>query len=238
MQVIPVLKGNAYGHGIRQVAEALTGRKLTYIAVDGYFEALRIREVSNQPVLVMGAIKPENFKRLGNAKLAYVVGDEATINVLGKTGRRFKVHLECNTGMNRYGAKPDEMAKLTKLILSYKNLTIKGDKVSYNYTFTAPKDMKIGVLPLGYFEGVNRVLSNKGVIKIGDKFTPIVGRVCMNHTMISLEGLEAKVGDEVVVYSNNPKDKNAIDNIEAEHSLFDYSLLTSLSHDIRRLLVS
>ena len=114
----------------------------------------------------------------------------------------------------------------------------KGDKVSYNYTFTAPKDMKIGVLPLGYFEGVNRVLSNKGVIKIGDKFTPIVGRVCMNHTMISLEGLEAKVGDEVVVYSNNPKDKNAIDNIEAEHSLFDYSLLTSLSHDIRRLLVS
>ncbi len=339
-QVIPVLKGNAYGHGIRQVAEALKGKKLPYIAVDGYFEALRVREVSKQPVLVMGAILPQNFKRLKYDNFAFVVGDEVTINALGKTGKRVKVHLECNTGMNRYGAKPDEMAKLTKLILSYKNLTLegvmshladsdgtdpatvdaaveyfdkcvedvraaggnpkmlhvaqsagslkakskyanavrlgiglyginpfpknhalhnklkdlkpalrlvstitkvidlqKGDKVSYNYTFTAPKPMKIGVLPLGYFEGVNRALSNRGVVKIGNAFTPIVGRVCMNHTMLSLEGLDAKVGDEVVVYSNNPADKNAIDRIAAEQDLFNYTLLTSLSSDVRRVLV-
>lgn len=339
-QVIPVLKGNAYGHGIRQVAGALKGKKLPYIAVDGYFEALRVREVSKQPVLVMGAIRPENFKRLKYDNFAFVAADEATIRALGNTGKKVKVHLEANTGMNRYGAKPDEMTKLTKLILSYKNLTLegvmshladadgedpatvaeavgrfdrcvelvreagasptilhiaqtagslkakskhanamrlgiglyginpfprghqlnsvlkdlrpalrlvstitkvvqlkKGDKVSYNYTFTAPKDTTIGVLPLGYYEGVNRALSNKGVVKIGNKFTPIVGRVCMNHTMISLEGINAKVGDEVVVYSNDPKDKNAIDQIAAEHNLFNYTFLTSLSPDVRRVLV-
>lgn len=339
-QVIPVLKGNAYGHGIRQVAEALKDRKFPYIAVDGYFEALRIREVSNQPVLVMGAIKPQNFKHIKYDNFAFVVGDEATIHALGKTGKRVKVHLECNTGMNRYGAKPEDMTRLTKLILSYKNLTLegvmshladsdgtdpatvdvaveyfdkcvedvraaganptilhvaqsagsvkanskyanamrlgiglyginpfpknhtlhaqlkdlkpalrlvstitkviglqKGDKVSYNYTFTAPKPMKIGVLPLGYFEGVNRALSNKGVIKIGRRFTPMVGRVCMNHIMLSLEGIDARVGDEVVVYSNDPGDKNTIDNIAAEHDLFSYALLTSLSSDVRRVLV-
>ncbi len=339
-QVIPVLKGNAYGHGIKQVAEALKGRKLPYIAVDGYFEALRIRAVSKQPVLVMGAIKPENFKMLGHVNLAYVVGDEETVHGLGKTGKKFKVHLECNTGMNRYGAQPDEMTKLTKLILSYKNLTLegvmshladsdgddpatvniavenfdkcveavraaggkptilhvaqtagsvkakskyanamrlgiglyginpfpknhavhatlkdlkpamrlvstitkviqlqKGDRVSYNYTFTAPKDMKIGVLPLGYYEGLNRALSSKGVVKIGDKYAPITGRVCMNHTMISLEGASAKAGDEVVVYSNDPKDKNSVDNIATEHALFNYNLLTNVSPDVRRIVV-
>ncbi len=338
---IPVLKGNAYGHGVALVAKALQAEKLPYIAVDGYFEACRVREVSKQPVLIMGAILPENYARLKYDHFAFVVHDEASIHALGETGRQVKVHLECNTGMNRYGAKPDEMMKLTKLILRYKNLTLegvmshladsdgrdpatvdvsvgqfdacvdavraaganptilhisqsagsvkahskyanairlgvglyginpfpqshelherlkdlrpamklvssitkvielqKGDKVSYNYTFTAPQAMKIGVLPLGYYEGVNRALSNTGVVKTGQKFAPIVGRVCMNHTMISLDGILAKEGDEVVVYSNNPLDKNAIDAVAHKHNLFNYNLLTALSQDVRRVLTN
>lgn len=339
--VIPVLKANAYGHGISLVAEALKDRKLPYIAVDGYFEALRIREVSDQPVLIMGAILPENFKRIKYDRFTFVVRDEVGIHALGKTGRHVKVHLEANTGMNRYGAQPDQMAHLTKLILRYKNLLLegvmshladsdgddpatvnmavdqfdacveavraaggaptlfhvaqsagslkaqskyanairlgiglyginpfphghrlrrqlkdlrpalklvstitqvtelkKGDQVSYNYTFTAPKNMKIGVLPLGYYEGINRSLSNAGIVKIGSRFTPIVGRVCMNHTMVSLDRTKAKVGDEVVVYSNDPADTNAVDTIAHEHQLFNYLLLTALSPDVRRVLVS
>jgi alanine racemase len=337
---IPVLKSNAYGHGIRLVAKALKDRQLPYIAVDGYFEALRIREVSDQPVLVMGAILPENYQKIKYHKFAFVVQDEAGIRALGDTGKPVNVHLEANTGMNRYGAKPDDMVKLTKLILGYKNLTLegvmshladsdgddpatvdvavdqfdacveavqaaganptlfhvaqsagsiqakskyanairlgvglygnnpfphdhklspqlqdlrpalrlvstitrvielrKGDKVSYNYTFKAPADMTIGVLPLGYYEGVNRALSNVGVVKVGEHTTPIVGRVCMNHTMISLERIQAKVGDEVVVYSHHPADQNAIDNLASAHNLLNYNLLTALSHDVRRVLV-
>lgn len=339
-RVIPVLKGNAYGHGIQQVATALKSQDIPYIAVDGYFEALRVREVTRQSVLVMGAILPKNFKHMKYDNFAFVVGDEATIRALGKTGKKINVHLECNTGMNRYGVKPDELETLTKLILRYKNLYLegvmshladsdgtnpktvnkavkgfdecvrrirkaggnpaylhvaqsagslkavskyansirlgvglyginpfpathelhkvleglrpamrlistitkvielkKGDKVGYNYTFTATKKMKIGVIPMGYFEGVNRELSNKGVVKIGDKFAPIVGRVNMNHTMFSLEGIDAKVGDEVVVYSDNPADPNSIDQIAKTHNLFSYNLLTSLSQDVRHILV-
>ena len=338
--VIPVVKGNGYGHGTRQVAEALKTRKFPYIAVNSYFEALRIREVSDQPVLVMGAINPDNFARVKYDNFAFVVQDERAINALGKTGKNLKVHLECNTGMNRYGADPDELKFLTKLILSYPNLTLeglmshladgdgtdpktvekavklfdecvdivrtsgahpslihlaqsagslkakskyanafrlgiglyginpfsydhplhdklktlrpalrvvstitkvtelkKGDRVSYNYTFTAPKDMKIGAIPFGYYEGMNRSLSNVGVVKVGEKFTPITGRVCMNHTMISLDGLDVKTGDEVVVYSNVAEDKNTIDCIARDHNLFNYNLLTALSRDVRRVLV-
>ena len=340
-QVIPVLKSNAYGHGIRQVTKSLKGKKLPYIAVDGYFEALRVRQVSNQPVLVMGAIKPQNFKRIRYDNFAFVVQDTETIKALAATGKRIKLHIECNTGMNRYGATPDEAVELAKLIQNYKNLTLegvmshladsdgddpatvdpavegfdkcveqiratgakptilhvaqtagslrakskyanairlgiglyginpflrqhslyaaiqkdlrpamrlvstitkvtqlkKGDKVSYNYTFTAPKNMTIGVLPLGYYEGVNRGLSNAGTVKIGNKFTPIVGRVCMNHTMISLEGIKAKVGDEVVVYSNDHRDPNSIDSLATKHDLFNFALLTALSSAVRRILV-
>lgn len=338
---IPVLKGNAYGHGIEVVAKALKDQSVPYIAVDGYFEALRIRRVSAQPVLVMGAVLPQNYARLDYDNFAFVVHDAAAIDALGKTGKHVKVHLECNTGMNRYGASPQNVATLTKQILTYKNLELegvmshladsdgddpvtvddavavfdtcveeilrvgarptlfhiaqsagsikavskyanafrlgvglygsnpfpathalhnalsglrpamrlvstitkvidlkKGDKVSYNYTFTAPKAMRIGVLPLGYYEAIPRELSNTGVVKIGKSYAPIVGRVCMNHTMIQLDGVDAQVGDEVVVYSNNYSDKNTIDAVADTHHLFNYSLLTSISHDVRRVLVA
>lgn len=337
---IPVLKGNAYGHDIALVAKVLKNCHLPYIAVDGYFEALRIREVSNQPVLVMGSILSENYKNMKYDNFAFVVHDEASIHALGKTGKSICVHLEANTGMNRYGAKGDDIVKLTQLILSYKNLILEGlmshladsdgddpatvdsaveqfdeyveavraagahptiihvaqsagilrakskyantfrlgdglyginpfpqnhklrtqlkdmqpalrlistvtkiielskdDRVSYNYMFTAPKKMRIGVLPLGYYEGLKWELSNCGVVKIGEHFTPIVGKVCMNHTMISLDGVTATVGDEVIVYSNNPEDRNAIDTIAHDHELLNDNLLTSLSRDVRRVLV-
>jgi len=338
MQAIPVLKGNAYGHGVKVVSQALKGQRLPYIAVDGYFEALQVREVSGQPVLVMGAIAAENYARLKYDNFAFVVHDEASIRALGNTGKHIRVHLECNTGMNRYGAKTDELTALVKLILHYKHLVLegvmshladsdgddpatvdvavgkfdtcveiiraaganptwlhvaqsagsikaksryanafrlgvglygsnpfphnhalyikgmqpaltlvstitkiiqlqKGDKVSYNYTFTAPKDMRIGVLPIGYYEGVNRALSNVGTVKVGKKSAPIVGRICMNHTTVSLDGIAANEGDEVVVYSNNLTDKNAIDVITCDHNLFNYVLLAALSKDVRRVLI-
>jgi alanine racemase len=92
-------------------------------------------------------------------------------------------------------------------------------------------------LPLGYYEGLNRALSNTGVVKIGAAYAPIAGRVCMNHTMVNLDMIDAHVGDEVVVYSDDPADRNSIDRIAAEQKLFNYALLTGLSHDVRRILV-
>ena len=340
MQIIPVLKANAYGHGISLVAESLNERIFPYFAVDGYFEALRIRRVSDKPVLIMGAIAPENYTRIKFDNFAFVVDELVTIDALGRTGKRVKVHLECNSGMNRRGAKIGEIRQLTRRILSYPNLELegimshladsdgddpgtvdeatavfdacveeviacgcqpalihlaqtagslkaksryancmrlgiglyginpfgpkhklhseleplipalklvstitkiinlsKGEKVSYNYTFTANRPMKIGVLPLGYYEGVNRQLSNAGLVKVKTEFTPIIGRVCMNHTIISLENLNTKIGDAVVIYSDNPDDPNSIDQLASKFGLFNYNLLTALSPDVRRVLV-
>lgn len=338
--VIPVLKGNAYGHGIEQVVTALAERDTQYIAVDGYFEALQVREVSGIPVLIMGAITPANFAHMKYDNFTFVVQDEVAIRALGDTGNPVKVHLECNTGMNRYGAQPSEVEALTKLILSYDNLTLEGvmshladadgveqvtvdaavglydtcvetvlaagaeptifhvaqtagsvransryatairlgiglygcnpfapdseyhdtlsdlkpalrfistitkitelqagDKVSYNYTFTAPKAMKMAVLPAGYYEGVNRALSNVGTVSIHDHDAQIIGRVCMNHTMVSLEGVSAQVGDEMVVYGDEKGSANTVDAIAAKYNLFNYNMLTNLNKDVRRSLV-
>ena len=111
-----------------------------------------------------------------------------------------------------------------------------GDKVSYNGIFTADKTIKIGVLPLGYYEGIPRELSNVGCVTAGDKVLPIVGRVCMNHTMINLMDSKLRVGDEVTVFSADPAEPNSIALLSVEHDLFSYSLLTGLSSSIRRVI--
>ncbi len=80
--VIPVLKGNVYGLGVQPVAQALKDCELPYLAVDGYFEALQIREVSKQPVLIMGFVLTENYQRLTYDNFAFVVHDEASIDAL------------------------------------------------------------------------------------------------------------------------------------------------------------
>jgi peptidoglycan/xylan/chitin deacetylase (PgdA/CDA1 family) len=53
-EVIPVLKGNTYGHGLREMAEILNGATCKFIAVDGYFEAAMLRDISRHDLLVMG----------------------------------------------------------------------------------------------------------------------------------------------------------------------------------------
>ncbi len=340
MAVMPVLKGNAYGHGTEIVAKALKDQNFPYIAVDGYFEAVQVRNVSRQPVLIMGAIRPENFANLHYDKFAFVVQHVETVKALAATGHTVKVHLEINTGMNRFGVRPNQVAELTKLILSYQNLELegvmshladadgheydtvqmavqlfdkavetvckysgkpawlhiaqtagsatatsryanavrlgiglyginpfaethtshdalssllpalrltstiantielrKGEQVSYNYTFTAPKAMRIGIIPMGYYEGLNRNLSNQGVMKCGDTYLPIVGRICMNHTMLDLTASDAQIGDRVIVYSDITADRNSIERIGDEYELFNYNLLTALSGDVRRILV-
>lgn len=341
LQIMPVLKSNAYGHGLEIVAKALQDMDFPFIAVDGYFEAEKLRKISKKPILVMGMIKPENIKRIKTGNTAFVVHDKATLTGFGALNRRIKIHLEINTGMNRYGIDPAELDIYLSLIKRYPKLELDGimthladpdskndenirsaidifdrtvahvhkngfeprlihagqsassarlkskytnatriglslyginpflpdhelykdyksglkpalklvstiskvnklkagDRISYNYTFTADKPMRVGVLPLGYYEGIDWNLSNKGTVKYDGKFLPIVGKVCMNHTMINLDGTDAVPGDEVVVFSDDFDDENSLNAVAWRHGLFVYSLMVKLSHDVRRVLV-
>ena len=73
LQIIPVIKSNAYGHGIQQVTEALSHAAFPLLAVDGYFEAQKIRKITKIPVLVMGMIKPGDFKKIKTNNMVYLL---------------------------------------------------------------------------------------------------------------------------------------------------------------------
>jgi len=61
-----------------------------------------------------------------------------------------------------------------------------GDPVGYGTTFHAPRAMRIGIVPLGYADGIPRALSNKGAVLIGGGRCPIIGRIAMNMAFVDL----------------------------------------------------
>jgi alanine racemase len=94
-----------------------------------------------------------------------------------------------------------EPAMSFKTAIIYLKTVASEASISYGRTFTTKKESIIATLPVGYADGYNRLLSNKGEVLIKGRRAPIVGRVCMDMTMIDVSHIpEVKIGDEVVLF--------------------------------------
>ncbi|MBI5873032.1 MAG: alanine racemase [Candidatus Omnitrophica bacterium] len=111
-------------------------------------------------------------------------------------------------GLALYGLHPkDEWLGKIDLapVLSFKTKVVytknvaRGRSISYGRTYTTKKDTKIVTLPVGYGDGYNRLLSNKARVLIHGEVYPVVGRVCMDQTMVDVGQARVRVGDEVVL---------------------------------------
>lgn len=94
-------------------------------------------------------------------------------------------------GLAFYGYGHPELTpalRLTTTLIQIKHIK-KDETVGYDGTFTAREDMKIGILPLGYHDGMDRRLSGIGLVSINGVACPIIGRVSMNLTTIDLSHL-------------------------------------------------
>jgi alanine racemase len=124
--------------------------------------------------------------------------------------------------------------KLTSHIAQTKIIS-KNSEVGYGGTYKTKSKTKIGILPLGYYEGVDRRLSNKGFVKIKNNFCPIIGNICMNLTIIDLSPIpDAEIGTKVTVYSDKQNDLNNIDNSAKTAKTIPYVILVNLADSIRR----
>ena len=75
-----------------------------------------------------------------------------------------------------------------------------GRSISYNRLFTASRPSRLAVLPVGYADGYNRLLSNRGAVLIKGQRAPIVGRICMDMTIVDVTDIpDVKPGEEAVL---------------------------------------
>ncbi len=80
-----------------------------------------------------------------------------------------------------------------------------GSYISYERSFKTNRETRVGVLPVGYCEGLDRRLSNKVEFRLGDRRVPVIGKICSNHTMIDLtDAGTAEIGDRVIVFGKDP----------------------------------
>lgn len=147
-------------------------------------------------------------------------------------------------GLSTYGFSSSTFDKNLKPALSLKTQLAqikqikKGDMVGYEGTFKAKTNMTIGILPIGYYDGVDRGLSNNGVVKIMGTDCQILGRVSMNITTIDVTHLKnPQIGEEVIVYSNNPNDKNSVENVAKTCNKIPYEILVNLAESTRRVVI-
>lgn len=338
-QIWPVLKANAYGHGIKQVTKILLKRKFEYFVVDGYHEVLEIRKITKRPILMIGTILPSNLAKIKWKNLAIMVQDELSVKELGKLNKKIKIHLKINTGMNRQGIEIVDLKTLIRKIKKYPKLELegvfshlakaddidnasnekqldkfkkaleiinkdfevkychlaatagalkirdskinairlgiglyginnldkkdkyykklsnlkpvlrfksvftkvtlikKGEEIGYGGDFVATKDTNIGLIPVGYFEGIDRRFGGKGWVKYKNKFYPIIGRVCMNMLMVNLGNIKAKSFDLVEIFSDKRIEKNSIEKMAKTVEMIPYELLVGINSSIRRIVV-
>ena len=110
-----------------------------------------------------------------------------------------------------------------------------GTPIGYGSTYHAPRRTSIGVVPLGYADGIPRLLSNRGAFVAGGARCPIAGRVCMNMTMIDLgAGSSAKPGDPVTLLGSDGAAEVTADEWAEWAETINYEIVTRLPAELPR----
>ncbi len=332
LRIAPVLKSNAYGHGLALVASVLDTEDIAFFMVDSWYEARELRRSGiRSRIVVMGYVRPGDVVRSKLENIDFAIVDKEQLEALVRSCTHpIRIHIKLDVGMHRHGITQSDMEEAIRLIqsnphlqmtgvtahigdadntdetLSKKQIEIwnalskkvvsafpsvefrhlsatkgarfaqmadtnvlrlgiglygfdtsphstlslqpvlsmrsvissirrvpKGDSVGYNATYTAEADRVIATVPAGYFEGVDRRLSNKGFLIVRGVECPIVGRVSMNMTSIDVSDVPSvSVGDVVEVISSD-----SILSMAQTANTTPYELLAHIPPHLRRVLV-
>ena len=331
----PVLKSNAYGHGLNIIGNLLDKESVEFFVIDSYFEAKKLRNDDiKTPLLIIGYTNTDSIIKNNLKNISFTIANLDTLREIAeKINKKTYIHLKFDTGMHRQGILYEDIdlainliknnnkiildgicshladadgetidetekqieiwnsivnkikkelpnaryfhlsntaghnfikkiqSNISRLgiglygISNIENLNLKpvlkiktiitgikniksGEKVGYNFTFEAKNNTKIATIPVGYFEAIDRRLSNKGFVKIDNKFCPIIGRVSMNITTIDISNTEnIKLDDEVCVISNIKSDINSVENIAKTCNTIPYEILIHIPEHLKRVVV-
>jgi alanine racemase len=310
VRILGVVKANAYGHGLREVARFIEGRYAEYLGVAIAEEGAELRRAGvDSPIHVFtlpSLSQADLYARYRLEATVCSIPDCHALNEAGKRHRRtLPVHLKIDTGMNRIGVKPADVARFITSIRRFRRIEIKGvfthfassdakdkrfarrqlrefhqaldtlarqgvepelihaansgaildlpesyfsmvrpgivtygyypsfetsesiplrpamrlktvvslvkwiekgEAVSYNQRFVASRRTRIATLPVGYADGITRILTGRASALIHGKKFPIVGTICMDQVMVDVGKEDVRVGDEAVLIGRQKRE--------------------------------
>lgn len=342
-KVFPVLKANAYGHGLIELAQILKSKKFEYVCVDSYYEYQKIKNIINCKTLIIGYTKPKNYVFFNFKKIAVTIYDIQSLKALSKINSKINIHLKIDTGMNRQGVQIDKIKNFLHELKKYSNIKLEGvmthladadnqndnsytnkqiekftialdliksngfknikyihiansagslkindnrfntirlglglygydpisendqcyakiknlkpclqfkstivqaklieklAKISYNLTFQAQENMRIGIIPAGYYDGIDRNLSNIGFFSYNSQNLRILGKVCMNISICDITNTDLQENNEITIISNDKNSINSVANIAKLCNTIPYVITTKLAESTKRIIVA
>lgn len=144
-------------------------------------------------------------------------------------------------GVGLYGIDPTDNQHVLKTVTTLKTVisqirTVKkGESVGYSRKGKAIHDMTLATIAVGYADGYSRAFSGgTGEVLVNGKRAPVVGNVCMDMTMIDITGIDAKEGDEVILFG----EELPIQELAARIKTIPYEILTNTSERVKRIFVA
>ena len=147
-------------------------------------------------------------------------------------------------GIVLYGLKPDEhniipkgiMPAMTwKTVVSMVKEVHAGETIGYGRTFKAERDLIIATITTGYADGLNRRLSNKGFVLINGMKARIVGRICMDQTLVDVTDIpNVNMGTEAVIIGETDGYRYTADDMAADLGTIGYEVICNISKRVQR----
>lgn len=142
-------------------------------------------------------------------------------------------------GISMYGVamNPNEQKMLETVttmkssISQVKHIKV-GDTIGYNRSGIVEKDMSIAIVPVGYADGLSRLLGNgNGKLFVNGEFAPFIGNISMDMCMIDITNILAKEGDTVIIFGK----EHPIAEMAKDMQTIPYEILTGISRRVKRI---
>lgn len=147
-------------------------------------------------------------------------------------------------GIVLYGLKPSnditlpagvEPAVAWKSVVSMVKTVHKGETLGYGRTFTVERESRIATVATGYADGLNRLLSNRGFVMIDGKKAPVVGRICMDQTLVDVTDIpDVKMGSVVTIIGKSGDLVYTADDMADELGTIGYEIMCNITKRVQR----
>jgi len=230
---------------LNPVQEVLTISRLPGLAVEGIFTHFATADSADKSYA-----RRQLGKFLDFADLLRREGLEPPLMHAANSGALIDIpdsHLDMvRPGIATYGLYPsDEVNKnnaALKPVMTLKSRIVHikqvpaGFNVSYGITYQTQNPTTIATVPIGYADGFNRLLSNQGHMLVHGQKAPIVGRVCMDLTMLDVGGVPGvEIEDEVIVFGRQGNEAITADEVAADLNTINYEIVSTITGRVARV---
>lgn len=209
---------------------------LPRLEVEGLFTHLATADEPNKSFVSVQLKRFSSLLADNSRKMIHVANSAATLAVP-------ESHFDAvRPGLSLYGIYsaaekpiPLKSALTWKARIGWTGFISEGEGVSYGLTYTAPYPTRVAMVQMGYGDGYPRSLSGIGEVLIGGMRRPIIGRVCMDVSVVELEPSDTvSIGDEVVLIGKQGNAEITVDEVAQRAGTISYEILTQIGRRVKR----